>query len=72
MNTFDYPVYKKDFQFKRMLLRFKYKDETLDALDFYDMTKLRCNIQLIDYREGCLEIDGSLPDTVHLGVAELL
>ena len=70
MNTFDYPVYKKDFQFKRMLLRFKYKDETLDALDFYDLTKLRCNIQLIDYREGCLEIDGSLPDTVHLGVAE--
>ncbi|SEP78207.1 CDP-glycerol glycerophosphotransferase, TagB/SpsB family [Lachnospiraceae bacterium NE2001] len=70
MNTYEYPVYKKDFQFKRMLLRFKYKNEKLDALEYYDMSQLRCNIQLIDYHNGTLEIDGSLPDTVHRGVAE--
>ena len=70
MNTFEYPVYKKDFQYKRMLLRFKYKDETLDALEFYEMSRLRSNIQLIDYHDGMMEIDGSLPDTVHLGVAK--
>ena len=28
----------------------------------YSSSRLRCNIQFMDYRDGCLEIDGSLPD----------
>ena len=62
MSAYEHPVYKKDFQFNRMLLRIKYGDETLDAVDYYDTDKLRCNIQFMNVKENVLEIDGSVPD----------
>ncbi len=70
MGMYDYPVYKKDFQYQRMLLRFKYDDDSKSGLEFYDMDRLRCNIQFMDYRNGSLEIDGSFPDTVSKDVAQ--
>lgn len=70
MGMYDYPVYKKDFQFQRMLLRFKYHDQQVTGLEYYDMDRLRCNIQFMDYRKGNLEIDGSFPDTVSNDIAE--
>ena len=70
MGMYDYPVYKRDFQYQRMLLRFKYGDDSKSGLEFYDMDRLRCNIQFMDYRNGSLEIDGSFPDTVSKDVAQ--
>ena len=110
MNARRYPVYIRDYQFSRMLLRLKYGVEKLgerqnikfqgfaseDDLDefidnhhdnseadefhhaidvrypalfimqndipIYSSSRLRCNIQFMDYKDGKLEIDGSLPD----------
>ena len=103
-----YPIFKRDYQYVRMLLRLKHEgsDDTLEYVnvdnegelsgiartnnkesdfiveDFhyglnvrypdlfievegmpaYSVSRLRCNIQFIDYRDGRLEIDGSVPD----------
>ena len=94
MNTYLHPVYKRDYQYSRMLLRFKYawqnsgEYETEEAEDdflsykretdeendhpelmiysgdarIYNSDRLSCNIQFMDYKDGMLEIDGSLPD----------
>ncbi|MCR5104904.1 MAG: CDP-glycerol glycerophosphotransferase family protein [Eubacterium sp.] len=121
MSVLRYPVYKRDFQLSRMLLRLKYfgaeegsstdshdaaqnirpcpgttfkgfealqdMEEYLAELDYipedffhtvnvrypalfimqnglpvHSSSVLRCNIQFMDYRNGCLEIDGSFPD----------
>ena len=83
MDTNMYPTYKNQYQFSRMLLRFKKgSNDTLtlgkapgteepekDALYLYEgelpvycSEKLMCNIQFMDYSNGYLEIDGSLPD----------
>ncbi len=112
MCVYKYPVYKRDFQFSRMLLRIKYEflgkpmDEGLDlqvvknvdgfntqqfnevvlgenadeelrflqnvrypalfltcnGIPVYSTSNLRCNIQLMDIKDGYLEIDGSVPD----------
>lgn len=116
MNAQRMPVYKRDFQFSRMLLRIKYGVENLseeqgmsyerrlpyepvfyesafddladknkyegipedfyhnvdfdrpalfmmkDGVPIHSTLRLRCNIQLIEYKNGCLEIDGSMPD----------
>lgn len=107
MNVNRFPVYKRDFQFSRMLLRIKreYAGEAGDGFtlkridspeeipaesierDFFhyneirlpayvllgkgrggetfpvhSTSKLRCNIQLMDVKDGKLEIDGSVPD----------
>lgn len=96
MNAHRFPVYKRDYQYSRMLLRIKYENDieeyTLDSTklllkdyteeDYHHCQRLdderlfitvggvpvhssyslRCNIQFMDYRDGCLEIDGSVPD----------
>ena len=96
MNAHRFPVYKRDYQYSRMLLRIKYgkdieeytsdmskllledyteedyhhcqmKDDehlfiTVGGVPIHSSYSLRCNIQFMDYREGCLEIDGSVPD----------
>ena len=96
MNAHRFPVYKRDYQYSRMLLRIKYgkdieeytsdtskllledyteedyhhchmiDDEhffiTVGGVPIHSTYSLRCNIQFMDYREGNLEIDGSLPD----------
>ena len=65
-----FPAYKRDFQFGRMLYRIKYKDQTRDALELYDISRLRCNIQLIDIRQDHVELDGSVPDSIGRDRAE--
>ena len=104
MNARRYPVYIRDYQFSRMLLRLKYETEKLNekqnviyrgieseeelaesledadeyhhtigvrypalfimqnGIPYYSSSRLRCNIQFMDYRDGNLEIDGSFPD----------
>ena len=106
MNSRRMPVYKRDFQYSRMLLRIKYGVEKLseeqglsyvskapfdedaklddieipedyfhyidfdrpalfmmkDGVPIHSTLRLRCNIQLIEYKNGRLEIDGSMPD----------
>ena len=106
MGAYRYPIYKRDYQYARMLLRLKYdgsiekpelmrveSEEKLEefiessgeewtAEDFhyglnvrypalfmmvdnkpvYSTSRLRCNIQFMDYKKGWLEIDGSVPD----------
>lgn len=77
MNLHDYTAYSKNYQFNRMLLRLKYRTEYLHteyipertALGvlleqdlIYLSNKMRVNILFIDYADGKLEIDASLPD----------
>ncbi|MBO4591292.1 MAG: CDP-glycerol glycerophosphotransferase family protein [Eubacterium sp.] len=107
MNAYRYPVYARDYQFSRMLLRLKYDTQKLgaeqgirymgfdseeSALDYmgehsdefhhvigvnyptlfimkgnvpiYSSSRLRCNIQFMEYKNGNLEIDGSFPDSL--------
>lgn len=77
MNTYDSQVYSKDFQFNRMFLRIKYDVPYLDLMYLrerttlcivhgdnviYLLNKMRVNIIFMDYVNGRLEIDASVPD----------
>ena len=77
MNEHDYTAYSKNYPFNRMLLRLKYHaaylpveyigERTLLSIVFeheliYLSNKMRVNIQLMEYENGRLEIDASLPD----------
>lgn len=77
MNVHDEPVYSKDYQFNRMFLRLKYGVPCLDtqymrerttlciAYDneiIYLLNKMKINILFMDYVDGKLEIDASVPD----------
>ncbi|MBR6404298.1 MAG: CDP-glycerol glycerophosphotransferase family protein [Eubacterium sp.] len=105
MNAYRFPVYARDYQFSRMLLRIKYATSKLgaeqgirymgfdseeaarnhmgedsdefhhtigvnypalfimkDNVPIYSSSRLRCNIQFMEYKNGKLEIDGSFPD----------
>ena len=77
MNLHDCKYYSKNYQFNRMLLRIKYDVPQLDehylcerttlCIAFkeniiYLLNKMRVNILFINYVDGRLEIDASVPD----------
>lgn len=77
MNVHDAPVYSKNYQFNRMFLRLKYgvpyldvqymRERTTLCISYeneiiYLLNKMKVNILFMDYVDGKLEIDASVPD----------
>lgn len=77
MNIHDCRYYSKNYQFNRMFLRIKYDVDYLDEeylqerttlciahndVVIYLLNKMRVNIIFMDYVDGKLEIDASVPD----------
>jgi CDP-glycerol glycerophosphotransferase (TagB/SpsB family) len=81
MNLHRTPIYARTYPFNRMLLRIKYDQPYLDltylpegetlALVWqgkmiYQLNKVKVNVLFMEYRDGKLEIDATLPDVLDL------